>query len=157
MKVVTVDQMVAIEQASEKAGVSTDVLMEHAGLAFAECARDIVGAAGVRIVVLVGPGHNGSDGLVAARHLRRWGAEVICFLVAGRPAVDPKLDSAIEYGVQFVDCVPETVKTMLGSSDLIIDAILGTGRSRPLEGNVLETMLSLAAVRKELTHPKLLA
>ena len=157
MKVVTVAQMVAIEQASEKAGVSTDVLMENAGLAFAECARDIVGAAGVRIVVLVGPGNNGSDGLVAARHLRRWGAEVTCFLVAGRPEVDPKLDLAIEYGVQFVDCVPETVKIMLGSSDLIIDAILGTGRSRPLEGNVLEIMLSLAAARKELTHPKLLA
>ena len=46
MKIVTVAQMVAIEQESEKSGVSTDALMENAGLAFAECARDILGAAG---------------------------------------------------------------------------------------------------------------
>ena len=114
----------------------------------------------MRVIFLalqVGPGNNGSDGLVAARHLRRWGAEVTCFLAAGRPETDPKLDLAIEYGVQLVDCVPENVKTMLGSSDLVIDALLGTGQSRPLEGNVLEMMLSLATARKELTQLQLVA
>ena len=71
MKIVTSIQMMAIEQASERAGVSTDTLMENAGLAVAQGARDMAGAAGVRIMVLVGPGNNGADGLVAARHLRR--------------------------------------------------------------------------------------
>ena len=82
MKVVTAAQMVAIEQASERAGVSTDALMENAGLSVAQAVRDEMGgAAGQRILVLVGPGNNGADGLVAARHLRRWGAEVVCCLL----------------------------------------------------------------------------
>ena len=102
MKIVTAAQMTAIEQASEKAGVSTDVLMDNAGLAVAQEARALVGAAGVRVLVLVGPGNNGADGLVAARHLRRWGAEVTCYLVSGRPESDPKMDLALEYDVRVV-------------------------------------------------------
>ena len=105
MKIVTAAQMTAVEQASELAGVSTDVLMENAGLAVAQGARDLVGAAGVRVMVLVGPGNNGADGLVAARHLRRWGAEVTCFVVAGRPDTDPKMDLALEYGVRVIDAI----------------------------------------------------
>ena len=158
MKIVTAAQMVAIERASERAGVGTDVLMENAGLAVAQSARDLVGAAGVRIAVLVGPGNNGADGLVAARHLRRWGAEVVCFLVTGRLRSDPKLDLAIEYGVQIIDAAAtEIVERILSWSDLVIDAILGTGRSRPLEDNVLEIMLCLATTRKALKPPRLLA
>ncbi len=158
MKIVTAAQMVAIEQASEKAGVSTDVLMENAGLAVAQGARELVGAAGVRIAVLVGPGNNGADGLVAARHLRRWGAEVICFLVTGRPETDPKLDLALEYGVRVIDAATSgTVEQLLGRSALVIDAILGTGQSRALEGNVLEAMFCLANARNASRRPKLLA
>ena len=41
MKIVTAAQMAAIEQASERAGVSTDVLMENAGLAVARAAREV--------------------------------------------------------------------------------------------------------------------
>ena len=158
MKVVTAAQMVAIEHASEKAGVSTDVLMENAGLAVAQCARDMVGAAGVRITVLVGPGNNGADGLVAARHLRRWGADVVCFLVTGRPESDPKLDLAIEYGVQVIDgATAGIIERFLGRSELVIDAILGTGQSRPLEGHVLETMCCLANARNAPKSPRLVA
>ena len=59
MKIVTASQMTAIELASEKSGVSADALMEQAGLAVARGAQDLVGAAGVRVLVLVGPGNNG--------------------------------------------------------------------------------------------------
>ena len=158
MKIVTAAQMVALEHASEKAGVSTDVLMENAGLAVAQCVRDMAGAAGVRITVLVGPGNNGADGLVAARHLRRWGADVVCFLVTGRPEFDPKLDLAIEYGVQVIDgATAGIVERFLGRSELVIDAILGTGQSRPLEGHVLEAMCCLANARNAPKSPRLVA
>ena len=158
MKIVTAAQMVAIEQASERAGVSTDVLMENAGLAVAQTSRDLVGAAGVRIAVLVGPGNNGADGLVAGRHLSRWGAEVVCFLVTERSEPDPKLNLAIEYGVRIIKSdSTQNVERFLGRSDLVIDAILGTGWSRPLEGRVLETIVSLTAARKGPNSPKLLA
>jgi hydroxyethylthiazole kinase-like uncharacterized protein yjeF len=158
MKIVTAAQMAAIEQASEKAGVSTDTLMENAGLAVAQGAREMVGAAGVRIAVLVGPGNNGADGLVAARRLRRWGAEVICFVVAGRPESDPKMDLALDYAVRVIEAIGmEPFEYFLSRSALVIDALLGTGRSRPLEGSVQEAMFCLANVRNGAKPPKLLA
>ena len=75
MKIVTAAQMREIEARSEESGVSTDSLMENAGLAVARVARRMVGPlTGVRVIVLIGPGNNGGDGLVTARHLQRWGA-----------------------------------------------------------------------------------
>ncbi|MCH8987714.1 MAG: NAD(P)H-hydrate dehydratase [Chloroflexi bacterium] len=161
MKIVTAAQMAAIEQASEKAGVSTDVLMENAGLAVAQGARDLAGAAGVRVLVLVGPGNNGADGLVAARHLRRWGAEVTCFVVAGRPETDLKMDRALEYGVTVIGpsgaAESGELERSLARSALVIDAVLGTGRARPLEGPIKEAMFRLSKVRSAPIPPKLLA
>lgn len=151
--------MAAIEQASERAGVSTDALMENAGLAVARAARDeLGGAAGQRIVVLVGPGNNGADGLVAARHLRRWGAEVVCCLLLPRPDIDPKLDSALEYGVEIASGPDiETLRRLVRRSRLVIDAVLGTGRSRPLTGLVSDAMRQLQQARELPAPPKLLA
>ena len=159
MKVVTAAQMAAIEQASERAGVSTDTLMENAGLAVARAARaELGGAAGARIVVLVGPGNNGADGLVAARHLRRWGAEVVCCLVTRRPEQDPKLKLAVEYGVEVVfGSDTDMLDRMLRRSSLVIDAVLGTGRSRPLAGPVGDAMRHLQRVRGFRNSPRLLA
>ena len=151
--------MTAIERASERAGVSTDTLMENAGLAVARTAREgLEGAAGARIVVLIGPGNNGADGLVAARHLRRWGAEVTACLLTQRPDVDPKLDSAREYGVDLVyEPDAESLRALLRRSRLVIDAVLGTGRSRPLSGPVRDAMLQLLRSRESPNRPRLLA
>ena len=104
VKVVTVAQMQALEDASEKAGVSKDTLMENAGLACARFLREhLGGCAGRRVTVLVGPGNNGADGLVIARHLRRWGAEVVCYIVRGRPDLDPKMADALAADVTVVN------------------------------------------------------
>ena len=151
--------MAAIEQASERAGVSTDTLMENAGLEVARAARDeLGGAAGARIVVLAGPGNNGADGLVAARHLRRWGAEVVCCLLAGRPEHDPKQELARLYGVEILSGPEdETLKRLVSRSHLVIDAVLGTGRSRPLSGPVGDAMLLLQQSREAVNPPTLLA
>lgn len=151
-RVVTVAEMQALEAASEAAGVSTDTLMENAGLACAERIRQLSGgAAGRRVVVLVGPGNNGADGLVLARHLSRWGARVWCYIVRGRPAEDPKMADALAYGVGVVDAgkdgSQDQLRRMLGRCDVVVDAILGAGRYRPLEG-VVEKVASLVnAVR----------
>ena len=151
--------MTAIEQASERAGVSTDALMENAGLAVARAARDeLGGSAGARIVVLVGPGNNGADGLVAARHLRRWGAEVTCCLLTRRPECDPKQDLARQYGVGIAtNPDDETLKRLVSRSQMVIDAVLGTGRSRPLAGPVGDAMLLLQRSRELPKAPTLLA
>ena len=147
LNVVTVAEMQALEAASEAAGVSTDTLMENAGLACARRIRErIGGAAGRRVVLLIGPGNNGADGLVIARHLRRWGAEVCCYVVRGRPAVDPKMADAKAYDVSVIDADNDaellTLRGQLFRSDVVVDAILGAGRYRPLDG-VVESVAAL--------------
>jgi len=162
-KIVTVAQMVAIEQASERNGVSVDTLMENAGLAVAMAGRRLIGGvvADVSVLVLVGPGNNGADGLVAARHLLRWGARVTAYLVRNRPSPDPKMALAAEYQIQVATCAddPELsqLEVLLGRSRLVIDGVLGTGNSRPLEGVVKEVMLRLCHRRNRPAPPKLLA
>ncbi len=152
MKIVTVEQMRRLEEASESAGVSTDTLMENAGLAAARKALESLGGvAGARILVLVGPGNNGGDGLVAARHLRRWGAIVTVYLVLHRQADDPKLRLALEREVVSVSASDdpnlELLDSELARSSLVIDAVLGTGRARPLQGAVRSVMKRLSAAR----------
>ncbi len=162
LKVVTAAQMTALEQESERQGTSTDTLMENAGLAVAQYARERLGSvAGANVVVLVGPGNNGADGLVVARNLRRWGAEVTACLLTGRPDPDPKADLARSYGVSVLalgeDAVLDIFDGLLARSRLVMDAILGTGRSRPLQGLVREVLLRLAASRERSRLPLLLA
>ncbi|MXZ90717.1 MAG: NAD(P)H-hydrate dehydratase [Chloroflexi bacterium] len=145
INVATVAQMQALEDASERAGVSKDTLMENAGLACAQYVRErLGGCAGRRVAVLVGPGNNGADGLVIARHLRRWGAEVVGCIVRGRPNVDPKMTDALAADVTVVnsDDDPDlhTLASRLSRSDLVIDAILGAGRYRPPDGIVADVI-----------------
>ncbi len=152
MKVVTSAQMAALEAGSERRGVATDILMENAGLAVAETVRRLLGSvADAAVLVLVGPGNNGSDGLVTARQLRRWGARVTAYLVASRPAADPKMDLARDYDVEIVSLADdpgmEKLQRLLLRSRVVVDAVLGTGRSRPLGGSIKDAMLLLQACR----------
>ena len=145
MKIVTSQQMRRIEERSEVAGVSTDTLMENAGLVVAKCIRRHLGrVTGARVAVLVGPGNNGGDGLVAARHLHAWGALATVYLCTDRPADDEKLAALSRDGAPVVRATADDglarLRELLDSAQLVLDAMLGTGRSRPIEG-VLEEVL----------------
>ena len=147
-----------IEARSEESGVSTDSLMENAGLAIARIALRIVGPlTGVRVIVLIGPGNNGGDGLVTARHLQRWGARVTAYLCRNRSADDPKLADARGAGVGIVHASDDPhlthLKAELGSAHLVVDAILGTGRARPITGVLEDILKTVSEVR--LANPAL--
>ena len=147
-----------IEARSEESGVSTDSLMENAGLAVAQIARRMVGPlTGVRVIVLIGPGNNGGDGLVTARHLQRWGARVTAYLCRDRSADDPKLADARGAGVGIVHASDDPhlthLKAELGSAHLVVDAILGTGRARPITGVLEDILKTVSEVR--LANPTL--
>jgi len=158
MKIVTADQMRRIEERSEQAGVSTDALMENAGLAVAERIRHHVGRVdGTTVVVLVGPGNNGGDGLVAARHLHDWGARVVAYLYPGEGRAHAKmatLDRDIDVLSAAADDNLTALKYALGAAPVVLDALLGTGRSRPIEGVLRDVLLELA--RAKASRPGLL-
>ena len=154
MKVVTAKQIASIEKRSALAGVSTDTLMENAGLAVAhQVSARIERRPGARTVILVGPGNNGGDGLVTARHLQQWGISVTVYLCAPRPMPDPKLDSARIKGVEIVETSTDPERTrlrqLLDSCHLVVDAILGTGRSRPIRAPLQGILEQLTATRAE--------
>ena len=150
MKAVTAAQMRALEQAAVEAGVSLDELMENAGRAVGdEVAARLGNVAGSRVVVLVGPGNNGGDGLVAATRLAQLGATVNAFVVAGSGNPAGKRSAAEAAGVQVEPVADESGIRALGSAaasaDVVIDAVLGTGASRPIDGPLGK---ALAAVQQ---------
>ncbi len=162
MKVVTAEQMREIEARSEETGVSTDTLMENAGLAVARTARRIIGPlSGVPVLALIGPGNNGGDGLVTARHLRRWGASVTAYLCRERGIPDPKLVTAVAAGIKVVSASDDPhlsyLKATLESSHLVLDAILGTGRARPIEGVFKDILGALREARSRDPRLRLLS
>jgi len=107
-------------------------LMERAGLAAAEHARHLAGD-GYRVLVVCGPGNNGGDGLVAARHLRTWGYRVTVRL-AGDPARFPPDAAAAWAAFRAAGGVAENFEPPWSGFDLIIDALFGIGLARPVEG-----------------------
>jgi hydroxyethylthiazole kinase-like uncharacterized protein yjeF len=148
MKVVTTDEMRRIEKAADAGGLSFATMMENAGRAVAEaCQRDPrMGPGDRRILVLVGPGNNGGDGLVAARHLHDAGAQVKLYIGKRRLEGDDHYALTQERGIATTraedDPNLESLRRLLREADVIVDALLGTGVSRPVKGplkNVLET------------------
>ncbi len=160
MKLVTVEEMRAMERAAIEAGASEAQLMEEAGLASAQEAWMLLGTLeGRQIVVLAGPGNNGGDGLVAARHLHDWGAEVTVAAPRGR-ADDANLrelaarEVAVPRGEEARDALAR-----MADADLVIDGLLGVGKARPLAADepIGEALAALAEARAGARPPKLLA
>jgi len=138
--------MAAIERACEAEGITTGALMENAGLAVASEVRRILGSVkGRRIVFLIGPGNNGGDGLVAARHLSDWGAEVVLYC-GKRPEADPNMDRVKERGLE---CLNAKLKQVLESADAVVDSFFGTGKSRPITGFYKEALEAVSEFKKQ--------
>ncbi|MBN1428184.1 MAG: NAD(P)H-hydrate dehydratase [Anaerolineae bacterium] len=142
IKIVTTEQMRAIERATDEAGISYADMMQHAGRAVAEIAKEMLGndATGKRVTVLVGKGNNGGDGLVAARILKEeTQAEVSCYLTAARGDDDPVYvatrDTDVFITIAEDDKQWRSLKSLVANADILIDAILGTGIKLPIKGD----------------------
>ena len=159
-KIVTSRQMRLIEERAEQAGTSTDTLMERAGEEVALRVESLLRAEGIT-AVLVGPGSNGGDGLVAARRLSGRGHRVEAYMCAPRRAPDPKLDAAVREGVAVIradeDRDMALLRSLLDRSTIVVDAVLGTGRSRPIEGALEAILRVLAETRAHRPDMRLLA
>lgn len=134
--IVTAEQMRAAETAVIASGTAETVLMERAGAALAEAVRLYAGPR--ETLILCGPGNNGGDGYVAARHLKRAGYGVRVAAVA-----EPTAEAAQWAKGQWDGPVePFAAAT---EAPIVIDCLFGTGLSRGLEDLVSKRLLELIA------------
>jgi len=140
MKIVTAEEMRAIDRATtEKYGVPSLTLMENAGTAVAEFAQKHFDFNSVCAVC--GKGNNGGDGFVAARKLHEAGKKVSVVVLAKGPdelrgdaaEMFKKLPVSALWVADEKDFSKPDIEQAL-KSDLILDAILGTGFKPPIEG-----------------------
>jgi hydroxyethylthiazole kinase-like uncharacterized protein yjeF len=110
--------------------------MERAGAAVAEAAARFAGP--LPALILCGPGNNGGDGYVAARHLQDRGIKVRVAALA-----EPKSEAAKWARSAFGGEVEE-LDSGTQSAPLLIDALFGTGLKKPLDNTVVRQLLSLS-------------
>jgi NAD(P)H-hydrate epimerase len=144
MFIVTTQQMQAAEKAADASGLSYEQMMENAGHTVAEAIAAQFDITGVRVLVLVGPGNNGGDGLVAARYLAQMGATVTVYIWKRRIEEDKNWALLDATGVEKIlsgdSNSQATLTHLLNESGVIVDALLGTGASRPIEGSLAELL-----------------
>lgn len=150
MKVLTPESMRAVDRAAiEDVGIPSLVLMENAAIGVVDALAERFPQAS-SVTVLCGPGNNGGDGLAAARHLAIRGYVVRLFLIGGR---DPGGDAGVQLticrnqGLEIHRLSDEDGERQLleaaRDSDLVVDALFGTGFSRPLDGQLAELVEAL--------------
>ncbi len=147
MKLVNATQMRELEKRADQAGNTYAMMMERAGKAVADAILARWGAQNKRVLVLVGPGNNGGDGLVCARYLHDAGATVALYLWKREPRADDENYrlcverqmpvTRAEQDAQFV-----ALKEQLKQCDVLVDALLGTGVTRPIDG-LLKDLLTV--------------
>ena len=154
IKVFTVEEMVAAEQAADAAGLSYAQMMENAGRSLAQAIVERFELRGMQILILVGPGNNGGDGLVAGRYLAEAGAEVAFYLYLPREAAeDENFARIVEMGLFHVNAEFDqryrVLRLRVRATDMIIDALLGTGVDRPIGGELAKLMQQVQAGLQE--------
>ncbi|MBA4435708.1 MAG: NAD(P)H-hydrate epimerase [Nitrosopumilus sp.] len=130
---ITVEQMYNIENKGHDMGFLKKFMMENAGAAAVKRLVEKLGSVDSKnILIFVGMGNNGGDGLVMARHLAGYGAKVTVMLL-GNPEKIKTEESNWNWSI--LQKMP-SVKLMTGGStdfdfkpDVIVDGILGTGIS----------------------------
>ncbi|MBT5875087.1 MAG: NAD(P)H-hydrate dehydratase [Candidatus Latescibacteria bacterium] len=152
MLLTTSEQMRSIDRRTIKEfRISAYSLMERAGFAVAQTAIQMLGATcRKRVEILCGKGNNGGDGFVVGRLLTMQGADVRCILLGDRSAVEgasrTQMDLAENGGARIVQINEDSELDLLPGTDLIIDAILGTGLKGPATG------LAACAIQKANEH-----
>lgn len=124
----TAQQMAEVDRLMiEEYGILLDQMMENAGRNLAELARRMLAGEikGRRLVVLCGAGNNGGGGMVAARNLHNWGADVQIKII--EPLERLKETSAHQWKILEAMGVENTQEPELAEADLIVDALIGYG------------------------------
>jgi ADP-dependent NAD(P)H-hydrate dehydratase / NAD(P)H-hydrate epimerase len=145
MKIVTVEQMQAIERSANAAGLSYETMMHNAGCGIADWVyRHIFDWQSV--IGLVGSGNNGGDTIIALNCLAKRGLRTIAFLLKDR-GEDPLLETYILNGGAVVDLSGnenlDVFQAALVPGTVVLDGVLGTGLKLPLRGSLQEMMANI--------------
>ena len=171
LPVVTAEQMREIDHlTTERSGVSSQALMDAASASSFKAVRKHFDRrlAGRQALVLCGKGNNGGDGAGLARLLGQQGVE--CTLVLFGSVEDTRGDARTNFEAArllvgqavftFVECNDTATWQQLAGAgvkyDLIVDALFGTGLTRPLDGIYQEVVEYLRLVR-ETSEPFILS
>lgn len=137
MKIVSSEQMRVLDNKAISEGTAGIELMERAGTGLvAVLQKEITDIVKKKVVVFVGKGNNGGDGLVVARKLKGLRDQVRVILLAEEEEMreDTKTNLTRARGAD-IDIIPlkdlstEKIKEEIFRSDIIVDAIFGTGFS----------------------------
>jgi ADP-dependent NAD(P)H-hydrate dehydratase / NAD(P)H-hydrate epimerase len=160
----TAAAMTGADRRAQALGIPGGQLMEHAGVAVAAAARALAIDTGRwqrgPIVVLAGPGNNGGDGLVAARHLAGAGSKVVIALVASaaRPTTPDAArnwdrvvrDDRITIVHTSVSRDVALLRNGIEKAAVIVDALLGTGVRGPLREPIRSAVELINRARGEM-------
>jgi ADP-dependent NAD(P)H-hydrate dehydratase / NAD(P)H-hydrate epimerase len=120
-------------------------LMERAGLAAAELARDLAGDRAPRVLVVAGPGNNGGDAFVTARHLKQWWFDVTVVFAGDEYKLSADAADALrawrDAGGTTCDAIPAA------RWGLAIDGLFGIGLQRDIAGRFAALIDQLNALR----------
>lgn len=156
IKIISVENMRKIEAASDAAGNTYDMMMQSAGRAAAlRVLQYIRGHDHAQVTVLVGPGNNGGDGLVAGRVIAEESSALVRFyLLHKRDPEDPNLKAAHDAGLLVVDAEDDqryrVLHHMIASSHVLVDGLFGIGLSLPLRSNAVKLLRQIRAALSEI-------
>ncbi len=143
-ELLSVEQMQAAEQYMFAHGTKSYALMQRAGEAVA--ALILKRYKGRRVVVLVGPGNNGGDGLIAAQKLFTDGMDVRVALLESAKGFKGDAAHAL---AQYKGKKGALTEANLNHNPVVIDALFGTGLARPIEGIAAGILREVAARRMD--------
>jgi NAD(P)H-hydrate epimerase len=149
MKIVTAAQMQALDRRTiTEAGVPGATLMDRAGAGVVKMMEEVLGSlAGKTVTIVCGKGNNGGDGFVVARHLQTKRARVHVVFVADTQELKGDVETMYRRFLKrkasstfHAHPSPNQMRLLLRQSDVVVDALLGTGLSAPVTGAYREAI-----------------
>jgi hydroxyethylthiazole kinase-like uncharacterized protein yjeF len=143
IELLTNEEMGEADRRTIASGVPGADLMEKAGGAVARAVARRH-PPGSKVAVIAGPGNNGGDGFVAARHLSTAGYRVRLCLIGARDRLKGDAAWAAGRWTAPVGVAPD-VPAVLSSTQVIVDALFGAGLDRPVTGDALTAIEAMNA------------
>ena len=147
IEILTTSQMARADSLAIAGGVPSMTLMENAAAAITRTTNQILQkSSGRRVLVLCGPGNNGGDGYVAARLLR--GSRIKVKVAALTPRESLRGD-ALAAATAWDGAVEPAETCSFDGTDLVVDALFGSGLARDIDGPAAELIARLNKWRRE--------